>query len=153
MGITLLMRVLTEKKAEQIGDLVGKSITKFKPHKVAICKLPNVKNGLYGRDVNDKEINENNKEVNNIADQLNGEFQSCKQNVLNYDLENTDIRPDGVHPNLHGTNKMVATLRNHLKRIGYNCSTNEASSRQIPPKLKDFFVPMRDRWNNNRIEL
>ena len=77
---------------------------------VAICKIPNVKNGLYGRDVNNKEINEYNKEVDSIADQLIGEFQSCKVNVLNYDLENTDIRHDGVHPNLHGINKIVATL-------------------------------------------
>ena len=143
-----------KKAAEQIVDLVGKCITKFKPHKVAICKIPDVKNGLYGRDVNNKEINEYNKEVDSIADQLNGEFQSCKVNVLNYDLENTDIRHDGVHPNLHGINKIVATLRNHLKRIGYNCSTNDVSLRHIPPKRKDLFVPMRDGWNNfnNRIE-
>ena len=87
----------------------GKCITKFKPHKVAICKIPNVENGLYGRDVNNKEINEYKKEVNNIADELNGDFQSCKVNILNCDLENTDIRPDGVHPNLHGINKMVLT--------------------------------------------
>ena len=91
--------------------------------------------------MNDKEINENNKEVNNIAHQLNVEFQSCKENVLNYDMENTDIRHDGVHPNLNGISKMVATLRNHLKRIGYNCSTNDAPSRQIPLKLKDFLYP------------
>ena len=75
-----------------------------KTHKVAICKTPKVKKALYGRDVNKKEINENNKEVNNTADQLNGEFQSCKVNVPNYDLENRDVRHDGVHSNLHGIN-------------------------------------------------
>ena len=52
--------------------------------------------------MNNKEINDNNKDVNNITDQLNGEFQSCKVNVLNYDVENRDIRNDGVHPNLDG---------------------------------------------------
>ena len=104
--------------------------------------------------MNNKEINEYNREVNNIADQLNCEFQPCKTNVLKYDLENTDIRLDGVHPNLHGIIKMVATLRNHLKSIGYNCSTNDDSLRQISPKRKDLFVPMRDGWNNfnNRID-
>ena len=104
--------------------------------------------------MNNKEINEYNKEVNNIADQLNCELQSCKVNVLNYDLENTDKRHDGVRPNLHGIIKMVATLRNHLKKIGYNCSTNDVSLRQIAPKRKDLFVPMKDGWNNfnNRIE-
>ena len=79
--------------------------------------MQNVKNGQYRRDVNNKEISEYDKKVNNIADQFNGEFQSCKTNFLNYDLENTDIRHDGVHPNLHDINQMVATLRNHLKRI------------------------------------
>ena len=57
LGITLLIRVLTDKKAsEQIDDLVSKCKAKFKPHKVAICKKPYVKNGLYGRDVNNKEM-------------------------------------------------------------------------------------------------
>ena len=40
-------------------------------------------------------MNEYNKEGNNIADQFNGEFQSCKINVLNHELENKDIRHDG----------------------------------------------------------
>ena len=43
------------------------------------------------RDVNNKGINEYNKEGNNIADELKDEFQSCKVKVLNYELENTDI--------------------------------------------------------------
>ena len=103
--------------------------------------------------MNNTEINAYNKDVRNIADQLNGEFQSCKVNVLNYDLENTDIRHDGVHPNLHGNNEMVATLRNHLKKIGYNCSKNDVSLKPIPPERKDLFVPMKDGWDkfNNRI--
>ena len=67
-----------KKAAGQIGDLVSKCITKFNPHKVAICKIPIVKNDQYGRGVNNKEINEHNKEVNNTAEQFNGEFQSCK---------------------------------------------------------------------------
>ena len=61
---------LRKKAAEQIGELVVKFITKFKHYKVAICKIPNANNGLYGRDVNNKEINEYNKKINNIADQL-----------------------------------------------------------------------------------
>ena len=152
LGITLLISVITA--AEQIGDLVVKFITKFKHYRVAICKIPNVKNGLYERDVNNKEINEYNKKINNIADQLNGEFQSCYVSALYYDLENTDIRHDGIHPNLLGNKKLVATMRNHLKRIGYNCSTNDVSLKKITPKLKDLFVPMRDGWINfnNRVE-
>ena len=46
----------TKKAAEQMGDLVSKCFTKFKPHKVAICQIPQVKIGLYGRDSNNKEI-------------------------------------------------------------------------------------------------
>ena len=78
---------LRKKAAEQIGELVVKFITKFKHYKVAICKIPNVKNGLYGRDVNNKEINEYNKKIKNIADQLKGEFQSCNVSALYYNVQ------------------------------------------------------------------
>ena len=66
-----------KKAAEQSGDLVDKRITKFKAHKVAICIIPN-ENGLYGRDVNNKEINEYNKEVNDKADQRKVNFSPAK---------------------------------------------------------------------------
>ena len=64
-----------KRAADQMGDLVKKCLTKFKPHMVAICQIPQVKNGLYGRDSNNKEIDAYNQELNSIADQIRGEFQ------------------------------------------------------------------------------
>ena len=82
--------------AEQMGDLVSKCLTKFKPYKVAICQIPQVKNGLYGRDSNNKQIHAYNQEINIIADQIRDEFQWSNVYVLNYGLEAND-RQDGVH--------------------------------------------------------
>ena len=53
----------TKKAAEQMGYLVSKCFTKFKPHKVAICQIPQVKIGLYGWDSNNKEIDAYNQEI------------------------------------------------------------------------------------------
>ena len=64
-----------KREAEQMGDLVGKCLTKFKSHKVAICQIPQVKNGLYGWDSKNKEIDAYNQEINSIADRIRGEFQ------------------------------------------------------------------------------
>ena len=101
-----------------MGDLVSKCLTKFKPHKVAICQITQVKNGLYGRDSNHKKIDAYNQEINSIADQIRGEFQWSNVYVLNYGLEANDIRQDGVHPNIYGIQKIVTTSRKHMKNIG-----------------------------------
>ena len=78
-----------------MGDLFSKFLIKFKPHKIAICQIPQVKNGLYGRDSNNKEIDAYNQEINSVADQIRGEFQWSNVYVLNYGLEANDIRQDG----------------------------------------------------------
>ena len=138
-----------KRAAEQMGDLVSKCLTKFKPHKVAICQIPQVKNGLYGRDSNNKEIDAYNQEINSIADQIRGEFQWSNVYVLNYGLEANDIRQDGVHPNIYGIQKIVTTLRKHMKNIGYNCSSNDISLRQMRPKQQNGnFLPFKRGWNN-----
>ena len=90
-----------KRAAEQMGDLVSKCLTKFKPHKVAICLIPQVKNGLYGLDSNNKEIYAYNQEINSIADQIRGEFQCSNVYVLNYGVEANDIRQDGGHLNIY----------------------------------------------------
>ena len=68
-------------------------------------------------------------EINNTPDLLIGEFQLCKLKILNYDLENLDLRHGIVHHNLHGNNKKATILRNHMKRIGYNCSPKDVSNK------------------------
>ena len=64
-----------KKAAEQMGDLVSKCLPNFKPHKFDICQISQVKNGLYGRDSNNKETDAYNQEINSSADQIRGEFQ------------------------------------------------------------------------------
>ena len=100
-----------KRAAEQMRDLVSKCLTKFKPQKVAICQIPQVKNGLYGRDSSNKEIDAYNQVINSIADQYRGEFHWSNVYVLNYGLEVNDIRQDGVHQNIYGIQKIVTTLR------------------------------------------
>ena len=132
-----------------MGDLVSKCLSKFKPHKVAICQIPQDKNGLYGRDSNNKEIDAYNQEINSIADQIRGEIQWSNVYVLNYGLEVNDIRQDGVHPNIYGIQKIVTTLRKHMKNIGYKCSSNDISLRQIGLKQENGNVLAFKRgWNN-----
>ena len=138
-----------KRAAEQMGDLVSRCLTKFKPHKVAICLIPHVKNGLYGRDSNYKEIDAYNQEFNSLAGQIRGEFQWSNVYVLNYGLEANDIRQDGVHPIIYGIQKMVTTLRKHMKNIGYNCSSNDISLKQMRPKQqKGNFLAFKRGWNN-----
>ena len=48
-----------------------------------------------------------------------------------------DIRQDGVHPNIYGIQKIVTTLRKHMKNISYNCSSNDISLRQMRPKQQN----------------
>ena len=126
-----------KRAAEQMVDLVSKCLTKFKPHKVNICQIPQDKKGLCGRESNNKEIDAYNQEINSIADQFRGEFQWSNVYVLNYGLEANDIRQDGVHPNIYGIQKIVTSLRKHMKNIGYNCSSNDISLRQMRPKQKN----------------
>ena len=57
---------------------------------------------------------------------------------LNYGLEaNDDIRQDGVHPKMYGIQKIVTTLRKHMKNIVYSCSSNDMSLRQMRPKQQN----------------
>ena len=64
-----------KRAAEQMGDIVSKCSNTFKPHKVSICQIPQVKNGLYRRDSNNEAIDAYNQEFNSIADQIRGKFQ------------------------------------------------------------------------------
>ena len=105
--------------AEQMGDIVSKCLTKFKPYKVAICQISQVKNGLYGRDSNNKQIHAYNQEINSIADQIRDEFQWSNVYVLNYGLEAND-RQDGVHTKGGGEVAFFRSHSNHTKKPKYN---------------------------------
>ena len=79
-----------------------------------ICKLPKLKNGSFGRETNNNEINKFNRALDDIADGLRGEFQNTDKKVLDYNLENPDIPMDGIHSNQNGFQKLVFSLRNYI---------------------------------------
>ena len=85
--------------AKELGVVLSKCVNKIKLYKVAICKLPKVKNGSFGRETNNNEITKFNQALDDIADGLRGEFQNTDIRVLDYNLEKADIRNDGLHPN------------------------------------------------------
>ena len=45
-----------QETATQLKETVDKFMQKFKPHRVAICKIGPVKDGCYGRKTDNKEI-------------------------------------------------------------------------------------------------
>ena len=65
-----------EDAAKELGVVLSKCVNKIKPYKVAIRKLPKVKNGSLGRETNNNEINKFNRALDDIADGLRGEFQN-----------------------------------------------------------------------------
>ena len=134
-----------EDAAKELGVVLSKCVNKIKPYKVAICKLPKVKNGSFGRETNNNEINKFNRALDDIADGLRGEFQNTDIKVLDYNLENVDIRMDGIHPNHNGIQKMVFSLRNYISIVGYQPSVSNVSMRQIKKQPLDNV----NNWNRN----
>ena len=111
-------------------SFLSKCVNKLKPYKVAICKLPKVKNGSLGRETNNNEITKFNQALDDIADGLSGEFQNTDIKVLDYNLEKTYIRNDGIHSDQNGIQKMVFSLRNYISSVGYQPSVSNVSMRR-----------------------
>ena len=126
--------------AKQMEIVISKAITKLKPYKLAICKIPHVKNGSFGRESNNIEIDKFNKELEDMADCIRVEHQSIDIQVLDYQLENKDIRSDGIHPTESGVQKMVFCLRNYIGKMGYTASRTNVTLRNI----NNYY---RNQWN------
>ena len=135
-----------EDAAKELGVVLSKSVNKIKPYKVAICKLPKVKNGSFGRETNNNEITKFNQALDDIADGVRGEFQNTDIKVLDYNLEKADIRNDGIHPNQNGIQKMVFSLRNYISSVGYQSSVSNVSMRRIKKQPIDNVV---NNWNRS----
>lgn len=120
--------------AAEFSEVVSKSIRKLKPHNVALCKLPPVKNGIYGRESNNIEISAYNSSLDDIADTIKGEFPNTNIKILEYNMNSNDIRNDGVHPNLTGIQKLVSTLRDYFKSLGHHTSSTQIAMRQLKKK-------------------
>ena len=83
--------------------------------------------------------------LDDIADGLRGEFQNTDIKIRDYNLENVDIRMDGIHPNHNGIQKMVFSLRNYISSVGYQPSVSNVSMRQIKKQPIDNV----NNWNRN----
>ena len=90
-----------------------KTIKKLKPHRVLLSKIPQVKNGHYGRESNNIEIEEFNKQLGNFALELIGTFKWTKVEVLKCNITTSEISNDSVHLNLAGVQKIVKSIRNY----------------------------------------
>ena len=100
--------------ASQLCETVTKAIKKLKPHRVLLSEIPQVKNSHYGRESNNIEIEEFNKQLGNIAFELNGTFKWTK--VLKCNITTSEISNDGVHLNLAGVQKIVKSIRNYYQQ-------------------------------------
>ena len=67
------------------------------PHRVLLSEIPQVKNGHNGRESNNIEIEEFNKQLGNIALELNGIFKWTKVEVLQCNITTSEKSKDGVH--------------------------------------------------------
>ena len=142
-----LIKVRQEKMPLKSWEsFLSKCVNKIKPYKVAICKLPKVKNGSFGRETNNNEINKFNQALDDIADGLRGGFQNTDIKVLDYNLEKADIRNDGIHPNQNGIQKMVFSLRNYTPSVGYQPSVSNVSMKRIKKQPIDNVV---NNWNRS----
>ena len=117
--------------ASQLCETVTKAIKKLKPHRVLLSEIPQVKNCHYGRESNNIEIVEFNKQLGNIALELNGTFKWTKVEVLKCNITTSEISNDGVHLNLAGVQKIVKSIGNYYQQHNITVSKNNIALRQI----------------------
>ena len=88
-----------QEAATQLKETVDKRMQKFKPHRVAICKIGPVKDGCYGKKTNNEEISKITDHLEMINLELDGSYPWSRIEVLEHGLSIDDICFDGVHPN------------------------------------------------------
>ena len=117
--------------ASQLCETVTKAINKLKPHRVLLSEIPQIINGHYGRESNNIENEEFNRQLGNIALELNGTFKLTKVEVLKCNITTSEISNDGVHLNLAGVQKIVKSIRNYCQQHNITVSQNNIALRQI----------------------
>ena len=80
----------------QLCETVTKAVKKLTPHRVPLSETQQVKKGHYGRESNNIENEEFNKQMGNIALELNGTFKWTKVEVLKCNITTSEISNDGV---------------------------------------------------------
>ena len=117
--------------ASQFCETVAKAIKKLKPHRVLLFEIPQVEIGHYGRESNNIEIEEFNKQLGNIALELNGTFKWTKVEVLKCNIKTSEISNNDVHLNLAGVQKIIRRIRNFYQKQNITVSQNNIALRQI----------------------
>ena len=103
----------------------------MKPHRVLLSEIPQVKNGHYGRESNNIEIEKFKKQLGNIALELNRTFKWTKVEVLKCNNTTSEISNDGVRLNLTGVQNIVKSIRNYYQQHNITVSQNNIALRQI----------------------
>ena len=83
---------------------------KFKPHRVAICKIGPVKDSCYVRKTNNEEITKFNDHLEMIRLEFDGSYPWSRIEVLENAVSIDDICFYGVHPNNDGIKKLVEII-------------------------------------------
>ena len=134
-----------KKAADTLMESAASIIRKLSPLKVAICKLPPVKDGFFGRSKNNASIDIFNDEIETMVVELSGMF-NIDVSYINNTLETKDIAYDGVHPSLTGgLQKMVRNIRNFYVNNNIICAETE-----IKPRIRRF--PAQPFINFNKID-
>ena len=116
--------------ATQLCETATKAIEKLKTHQVLLSEIPQVNNGHYGRESNNIEIEEFNKQLGTIALELNGKFNWTKVEVLKCNIT-LAMSNDGVHLNLAGVQKIVKNIQNYYQQHNFTVSQNNLALHQI----------------------
>ena len=89
--------LLGEKAAKELSAIFSECKGKLKLYRLATCRLPKVKNGNFGRGINNMEIHKFNCALN-IADGLRGKFKNADVKIFDYTLDKADICLDDIDP-------------------------------------------------------
>ena len=116
--------------ASQLCETVTKAIKILKPQQVLLSEIPQVKNSHYGRESNNIEIVEFNKQLGNLALELNGTSKWTKIEVLKCNITSSAISNDGVHLNLAGVQKISESIRNFYQQHNITVSQNNIALRK-----------------------
>ena len=114
--------------ASQLCETVTKAIKNLRPHRVLLSENPQVKNGHYGRELNNIEIEEFNKQLGYIALELNGTFKWTKVEVLKCNIKTSEISNDDVHLKLAGVQKIIRSIRNYYQQHNITVSQNNTAT-------------------------
>ena len=121
-------------------ETASEIIKKLSPLKVALGKIPPVKDGFFGCSKNYKNIGNYNEALENFATDFSGVFD-IDVAFFNNKLETKEISNDGKHPSVsHGLLKLLRNIRNFYVHLGLTVSETEVKPRIINPNFgKNFY--------------